>query len=119
MVGARSLRVNSHEKLDIFQIKIPESPRQAGIIPDRQVLASRGEGERATGKNPSGCSPRGPLSPLLANILLDTLDKELETRGHKFVRYADDFVILVKSRRAGDRVMEGMKISLTHKLKLK
>ena len=45
--------------------------------------------------------------------------QQLETRGHKFVRYADDFVILVKSRRAGDRVMEGMKISLTHKLKLK
>jgi len=46
-----------------------------------------------------------PLSPLLANILLDDLDKELEIRGHRFVRYADDFIIMVKSLRAGNRVM--------------
>ena len=48
---------------------------------------------------------RGVLSPLLANILLDDLNKELERRGHRFSRYADDFIILVKSRRAGERVM--------------
>jgi RNA-directed DNA polymerase len=52
-----------------------------------------------------GVPQGGPLSPLLANILLDDLDKELEKRGHNFARYADDFVILVKSRRAGERVM--------------
>jgi group II intron reverse transcriptase/maturase len=51
----------------------------------------------------------GPLSPLLANILLDELDKELEKRGHKFVRYADDCNIYVKSKRAGERVMESVK----------
>ncbi len=45
------------------------------------------------------------LSPLLSNIVLDDLDKELEQRGHRFARYADDFVILVKSQRAGERVM--------------
>ena len=52
-----------------------------------------------------GVPQGGPLSPLLANILLDDLDKELEQRGHRFARYADDFVILVRSQRAGERVM--------------
>ena len=64
--------------------------------------------------------PRGgPLSPLLANILLDDLDKELEKRGHKFVRYADDFIILVKSQRAGERVMRSVRRFLERRLKLK
>jgi RNA-directed DNA polymerase len=61
----------------------------------------------------------GPLSPLLANILLDDLDKELERRGHKFARYADDFVILVKSPRAGERVKQSVARFLEKKLKLK
>jgi len=52
-----------------------------------------------------GTPQGGPLSPLLANIQLDDLDKELERRGHRFVRYADDLLILVKSPRAGERVM--------------
>ena len=51
-----------------------------------------------------GTPQGGPLSPLLSNIVLDELDKEMEKRGLKFVRYADDFMIYVKSRRAGDRV---------------
>ncbi|MCP3870284.1 MAG: hypothetical protein GY703_19770, partial [Gammaproteobacteria bacterium] len=46
-----------------------------------------------------------PVSPILSNILLDDLDKELEKRGHKFIRYADDLAIFVKSKRAGERVM--------------
>jgi RNA-directed DNA polymerase len=65
-----------------------------------------------------GVPQGGPLSPLLANILLDDLDKELEKRGHKFVRYADDFVILVKSQRAGERVMASVKQFLERRLKL-
>jgi RNA-directed DNA polymerase len=66
-----------------------------------------------------GVPQGGPLSPLLANILLDDLDKELERRGHRFVRYADDFIILVKSQRAGERVMLSVQRFLERKLKLK
>jgi RNA-directed DNA polymerase len=65
-----------------------------------------------------GVPQGGPMSPLLANILLDDLDKELETRGHRFVRYADDFVILVRSQRAGERVMAGISRFLEQQLKL-
>ena len=50
----------------------------------------------------------GPLSPLLANIVLHDLDMELERRGHRFVRYADDFLVLVRSESAGRRVMESI-----------
>ena len=60
----------------------------------------------------------GPLSPLLANIMLDSLDKELEKRGHKFARYADDFTILVKSQRAGERVLRSISQYLQSRLKL-
>lgn len=65
-------------------------------------------------------TPQGsPLSPLLSNIVLDELDKELEKRGHQFVRYADDFSIFVRSQRAGERVKESVCSYLTDKLKLK
>ncbi|MCH6269678.1 group II intron reverse transcriptase/maturase, partial [Neobacillus citreus] len=66
-----------------------------------------------------GTPQGGPLSPLLSNIILDKLDKELETRGHKFVRYADDCNIYVKSLKAGDRVMESITTFIEQKLKLK
>jgi len=65
-------------------------------------------------------TPQGsPLSPLLSNIVLDELDKELEKRGHCFVRYADDFSIFVRSQIAGERVKESISTYLTDKLKLK
>jgi RNA-directed DNA polymerase len=65
-------------------------------------------------------TPQGaPLSPLLSNLVLDELDRELERRGHRFVRYADDCNIYVRSERAGQRVMESISRFITQKLKLK
>ena len=94
-------------------------------VRDKRVLALIGRYLRAgvevagrLEKTRMGVPQGGPLSPLLANILLDSLDKELEKRGHKFVRYADDFVILVKSERAGERVMGSVRNYLTSRLKL-
>jgi RNA-directed DNA polymerase len=66
-----------------------------------------------------GTPQGGPLSPLLSNIVLDELDRELERRGHRFVRYADDSNIYVRSRRAGERVMTSIKQFITRQLKLK
>lgn len=66
-----------------------------------------------------GTPQGGPLSPLLSNIVLDELDRELEGRGHRFVRYADDSNIYVRSRRAGERVMTSLKQFITRQLKLK
>ncbi len=66
-----------------------------------------------------GVPQGGPLSPLLSNIILDKLDKELERRGHRFVRYADDCSIYVKSKRAGERVMESISTYIEKELKLK
>lgn len=71
--------------------------------------------EQRTAGTPQG----GPLSPLLSNIVLDELDKELERRGHRFCRYADDCNIFVKSRKAGERVMETIVNFIEKKLKLK
>ncbi len=81
---------------------------QAGMMEDG-VVSSRYEG------TPQG----GPLSPLLSNILLDELDKELERRGHCFCRYADDSNIYVKTERSGQRVFESISAFLEKRLKLK
>ena len=67
---------------------------------------------------PLGVPQGGPLSHLLANILLDDLDKELERRGHRFVHYADDFIVMVKSLSAGQRVMESIRRFLERELRL-
>lgn len=66
-----------------------------------------------------GTPQGGPLSPLLANILLDDLDKELEKRGHRFCRYADDCNIYVRSKRAGERVMASIRTFIETRLKLR
>jgi RNA-directed DNA polymerase len=66
-----------------------------------------------------GTPQGGPLSPLLSNLVLDELDRELERRGHRFVRYADDCNIYVRSEKAGHRVMESVKRFITKRLKLK
>jgi RNA-directed DNA polymerase len=65
-----------------------------------------------------GTPQGGPLSPLLSNLVLDELDQELERRGHRFVRYADDSNIYVRSKRAGQRVMESIRRFITQKLRL-
>src|ERR1700730_12350844 len=66
-----------------------------------------------------GTPQGGPLSPLLSNLVLDELDRELERRGHRYVRYADDCNIYVRSERAGQRVMKSVTRFITQKLKLK
>jgi len=81
---------------------------QAGMM-DEGLL------EQRTAGTPQG----GPLSPLLSNIVLDELDKELERRGHRFCRYADDCNIYVRSRKAGERVMASITDFIEKKLKLK
>ena len=81
---------------------------QAGMM-EGGLMSPRTEG------TPQG----GPLSPLLSNIMLDDLDRELERRGHRFVRYADDSNIYVRSKRAGHRVMESIGRYIERKLKLK
>ena len=78
-------------------------------------IVKNGKREETTVGVPQG----SPLSPILANIYLDEIDKELENRGHKFCRYADDMQIYVKSKRAGERVLESVTKELEEKLKLK
>lgn len=100
--------------------------RVARKVKDKRVLKLIGKYLRAgvvvNGRRQAtrkGVPQGGPLSPLLANILLDDLDKELEKRGHRFVRYADDFLVLVKSHRAGARVSRSIERFLNRRLKLK
>jgi len=71
------------------------------------------------GPTDEGTPQGGPLSPLLSNLMLDVLDKELERRGHHFVRYADDCNIYVRSHRSGERVMASVEQFLHRRLKLK
>jgi len=99
--------------------------RLAGDIKDKRVLklirrylqAGLLQNGVVTGRQ-QGTPQGGPLSPLLANIVLDELDKELESRGHCFCRYADDCNIYVSSRKAGERVLSSVTVFLEGKLKL-
>ncbi len=81
---------------------------QAGVMADGLVSARK-----------DGTPQGGPLSPLLSNIVLDDLDKELEQRGHRFCRYADDCNVYVRTRRSGERVMESLTRFVEQRLKLK
>src|SRR6266545_4744120 len=95
----------NHDKL---MLKLIRAFLNAGVMEDGLVSPSV-EG-----------TPQGsPLSPLLSNLVLDELDRELERRGHRFVRYADDSNIYVRSERAGKRVMESISRFITQRLKLK
>lgn len=89
-------------------LKLIRSYLQSGVIQNGLVKPTR-----------LGTPQGGPLSPLLSNILLDKLDKELERRGHKFVRYADDCSIYVKSGRSADRVLSSITTFIEKELKLK
>jgi RNA-directed DNA polymerase len=109
-------RVN-HDKLmgqirarvqDTRLIKLIRSYLDAGVMENGLVSPTK-----------EGTPQGGPLSPLLSNLVLDELDRELEKRGHRFVRYADDCNIYVSSERAGQRVMESVSAFITRKLKLK
>jgi len=94
-------------------------------IEDKRLLALIGrylragllEGGVATPRT-EGTPQGGPLSPLLSNILLDDLDKELERRGHRFVRYADDCNVYVRSRAAGERMLASLERFLSERLRL-
>lgn len=106
-----------HDKLmSIIAVTITDKPTlklirrylQAGVMENGVVSV-----------NKEGTPQGGPLSPLLSNIILNELDKELEKRGHKFVRYADDCNIYVKSPKAGERVKKGITDFIEKKLKLK
>ncbi len=93
---------------DTRVVKLIRSYLQSGVLSGGVVVATE-----------EGTPQGGPLSPLLSNLMLDKLDRELEQRGHRFVRYADDCNIYVRSLRAGQRVLKSVTDFLTRQLKLK
>jgi RNA-directed DNA polymerase len=109
-------RVN-HDKLMARVARVVKDKRVLKLI--RKYLNSGIMVNGVRIERQEGTPQGGPLSPLLANIMLADLDRELEQRGHRFVRYADDCNIYVKSRRAGERVMTGVARFLEQRLSLK
>lgn len=103
LMGTLAKRINDKPLLKLIRKYL-----QAGVMMDGVISST----EKGT---PQG----GPLSPLLSNIVLDELDKELESRGHKFVRYADDCNVYVKSKRAGERTRASIQRFIEKKLRLK
>lgn len=104
----RLMRTLSYKVKDPRVLRLIRRYLQAGVMENGLVSP-----------NTEGTPQGGPLSPLLSNIVLDELDKELEKRGLSFVRYADDCNIYVRSKRAGERVMESITSFIEKKLKLK
>src|SRR4029077_1590350 len=109
-------RVN-HDKLMGQIAKRVEDKRLLKLI--RAFLNAGGMENGLVSPSVEGTPQGGPLSPLLSHRVLDALDRDLEHRGHRFVRYADDCNIYVRSERAGQRVMESISRFITQKLKLK
>jgi group II intron reverse transcriptase/maturase len=102
LMGKLSQRITDRRVLALIRRYLAAGIMTNGVVQDRHEGTPQG----------------GPLSPLLANVLLDAVDKELERRGHRFVRYADDCNVYVRSRRAGERVMEAL-VGLYAALKLR
>ncbi len=109
-------RVN-HDKLMAKIVERVSDKRLLKLI--RKILRAEVMENGLVSPVDEGTPQGGPLSPLLSNIVLDELDRELERRGLRFARYADDSNIYVRSRRAGERVMESITRFITEKLKLK
>lgn len=107
----------SHDKLMGLLAKRIRDKRVLKLI--RAILNSGVMEDGLVSPTIEGTPQGSPLSPLLSNVMLDLLDKELERRGHKFVRYADDCNIYVKSERAGNRVLESITKYIHKKLKLR
>ena len=104
----RLMKTLSRRIMDKGVLKLIRKYLESGIM-EKGIVSQRIEG-----------TPQGsPLSPILSNIVLDELDKELEARGHKFVRYADDISVYVSSRKAAERVKEKISKFIEEKLKLK
>jgi group II intron reverse transcriptase/maturase len=99
-------RVNHDVLMGKLQNRIGD-PRMLGLI--RRYLEAGVMADGVVVERHEGTPQGGPLSPLLANVLLDEVDKELERRGHRFVRYADDCNVYVGSRRAGERVLAALR----------
>ncbi|PON15553.1 group II intron reverse transcriptase/maturase, partial [Candidatus Entotheonella serta] len=95
-------RIEDKRILKLTRHYLEAGMRREGLVSQRQQGTPQG----------------GPLSPLLSNVLLDELDKELERRGHRFVRYADDCNIYMQSRRAGERVLASIERFLARRLRL-
>jgi RNA-directed DNA polymerase len=93
LMGRLAKRIEDRRVLGLIRRYLNAGIMVNGVVTDRQEGTPQG----------------GPISPLLANVLLDEVDKELEKRGHAFVRYADDCNVYVRSRRAGERVMQALR----------
>ncbi len=96
-------RIKDHRVLRLIRRFLQAGMMEGGLMSPRSEETPQG----------------GPLSPLLSNVLLDELDKELERRGHRFARYADDCNVYVRSQAAGERVMTSLERFLTKRLRLK
>jgi len=108
----------NHQRLEARLEKLVKDRRIIGLI-HRMLKASVVMPDGVVVSTDEGAPQGGPLSPLLSNIVLDELDWELERRGHRFVRYADDCNIYVRSERAGKRVMERISRFIVKRLRLK
>ena len=108
-------RVNHDKLMGLLRRRISDKPLLRLI---RRYLQSGTMKDKILHKRREGTPQGGPLSPLLSNILLNELDKELQKRGHRFVRYADDCSIFLGSKRAAQRVRESITLFLNRKLLL-